>query len=234
MVNFISSKATVRGYIESEAVILGPTVVGERTIIGRNVIMGYPSKRTLNALDLITPVTIKEYDIMSKGSRVGEGCIIRPGTVIYEMAMLGNRVQTGHNVLIREGSTIGDGSLIGSSTKLDGTVKIGKNVNIQSNAYLPHLTVIEDNVFIAPNVCFTNDPYPQSGRLVGVRVCRNAIICANATILPGVEIGEGAVVGAGSVVTQDVPDGSVVVGNPARFHMTRKEFDEKRRRWIEG
>lgn len=36
------------------------------------------------------------------------------------------------------------------------------------------------------------------------------------TILPGVTIGKNAVIGAGSVVTHDVPDNTVVVGNPAR------------------
>ena len=43
-----------------------------------------------------------------------------------------------------------------------------------------------------------------------------ARIGANATILPGVEVGRTALVGAGAVVTRDVPEGAVVVGNPAR------------------
>lgn len=37
-----------------------------------------------------------------------------------------------------------------------------------------------------------------------------------AIILPGISIGDGAIVGAGSVVTRSVPDGTTVVGNPAR------------------
>jgi UDP-2-acetamido-3-amino-2,3-dideoxy-glucuronate N-acetyltransferase len=35
-------------------------------------------------------------------------------------------------------------------------------------------------------------------------------------ILPGIRIGRNAMVGAGAVVTRDVPDGKLVVGNPAR------------------
>ena len=35
-------------------------------------------------------------------------------------------------------------------------------------------------------------------------------------ILPGITIGAHAIVGAGAVVTRSVPDGAIVVGNPAR------------------
>lgn len=49
-----------------------------------------------------------------------------------------------------------------------------------------------------------------------VRIKDKAWIGFNVIILKGVTIGEGAVVGAGSVVTADVPDWTVVAGNPAR------------------
>jgi acetyltransferase-like isoleucine patch superfamily enzyme len=35
--------------------------------------------------------------------------------------------------------------------------------------------------------------------------------------LPGLTIGVNAMVGAGAVVTKSVPDGAIVVGNPARI-----------------
>jgi serine O-acetyltransferase len=39
---------------------------------------------------------------------------------------------------------------------------------------------------------------------------------ANATLLGDITIGAGATVGAGAVVTEDVPPGATVAGNPAR------------------
>jgi acetyltransferase-like isoleucine patch superfamily enzyme len=54
-------------------------------------------------------------------------------------------------------------------------------------------------------------------------------IGANATLLPGVVIGADALVGAGSVVVRDVPDGQVVVGNPARVIRSIREIAAYRR-----
>ena len=234
MTSHISQKTKNEGFIEKSAIVLGETTIGLGSIIAENVIIGFPIEKSLRTLKLLSEFDVNLYDIISKGSKIVKNCIIRSGTVIYETVELGDKVRTGHNVLIREGSIIGNESLVGSSSKLDGTVKIGKAVIIQSNAYLPHLTVIEDNVFVAPNVCFTNDPYPQSKHLIGVTVEKDAIICANSTLLAGVRIGKNAVVGAGAVVTKNVAPESVVIGNPARFLMTSKEFEEKRKKWKKG
>lgn len=228
---FVSPRAVIKGYLEDEAVVLGETVIGAKSLIGSTVMIGYPTRSKIKSVISAKSLNFEVYDSLSSGSKIGEDCVIRSGTIIYELAILGDRVETGHNVLIREGSQVDEGSLIGSSAKLDGKVEIGKNVSIQSNAYLPHLTVIRDGVFIAPNVCFTNDPYPKSKRLAGTLVKKNATIGANSTILPDLEIGENAVVGAGSVVTHDIPPDSVVIGSPARFLMKRQDFDEKRKKW---
>jgi acetyltransferase-like isoleucine patch superfamily enzyme len=228
---FISSKAKVDGCLEGDNIILGPTFIGEGSVIGRNVTVGYPTRKSVKAFRFSEPFAIENYDSLSQGAKIGKKCLIRSGSIIYETVTVADEVETGHNVLVREGSVLGEGVLIGSSTQLDGTVKVGRNVKIQSNVYLPHLTVIGDEVFISPGVYFTNDPYPPSGRLAGVVVERNAIIGAKACLLAGIRLGEGAVVGMGAVVTRDVPANTVVLGIPARHFMTREEYDEKKSRW---
>lgn len=55
----------------------------------------------------------------------------------------------------------------------------------------------------------TQGPSPRIGDRVEVG--------AGATIIGGIHIGNDAVIGAGAVVTKDVPEGAIVVGNPARI-----------------
>jgi acetyltransferase-like isoleucine patch superfamily enzyme len=83
------------------------------------------------------------------------------------------------------------------------------------------MVTIEDDVFIGPNVVFTDDPHPMlcpkyKECLGGVTVKRLARIGANCTLLPGVVIGENSLIGAGSVVTKNIPPNSVAAGSPAK------------------
>jgi len=229
--HFVSPKARVKGFLEGENIVLGSSTIGANSLIGRNVIVGYLVRKSLQGFAFSKDFSIERLDKASRGAKIGRNCIIRSGTVIYEDASIGNWVETGHNVLIRESSLIGEKTRIGTSTQLDGTVKIGRNVSIQSNVYLPHLTVIEDNAFLAPCVVITNDPYPPSQRRIGITVEKDAVIGANAIIVARVKIGEGSVVSAGAIVTKDVPPRKVVMGAPARVYATREEYDKKQAQW---
>jgi len=119
---------------------------------------------------------------------------------------------------ISKEAIIGDNCKIHSHVWIGARVKIGNNCKIQSFVFIPEGVTIEDNVFVGPHVCFTNDKHPPSGRdsWQPVLVRRGAKIGAGAVILPGITIGENAMVGAGAIVTKDVPDNVTVVGNPAR------------------
>ena len=122
---------------------------------------------------------------------------------------------------ILEGAQIGRDANICSHCFIEGDVVVGDSVTIKSGVQLWDGVRLEDEVYVGPNVTFTNDLYPRSKQIpeeyAKTRVCRGASIGANATILAGITIGVRAMVGAGAVVTRSVPPNAVVVGNPARI-----------------
>ena len=126
------------------------------------------------------------------------------------------------------GCQIGDDVKIGTFVEIQKGAKIGNRCKISSHSFICEGVTIEDEVFIGHNVTFTNDLYPRATNSDGslktekdwtctpTLVKRGASIGSSATLLCGITIGEHAVVGAGSVVTRDVPDYTVVAGNPAK------------------
>lgn len=122
---------------------------------------------------------------------------------------------------ILPGAVIGADCNICDGVFVENDVVVGDRVTVKCGVQLWDGVELEDDVFVGPNATFTNDAFPRSGMhpaaYARTLVRRGASIGANATILPGLTIGADAMVGAGAVVTRDVPDGVVVVGNPARI-----------------
>lgn len=153
-------------------------------------------------------------------------------------------VKLGKNVKICDfvnlyGCQIDDNSKIGTFVEIQKGSRVGKNCKISSHTFICEGLVIEDDVFVGHNVTFINDPYPRAttddGKLqteddwvcVPTHVKKGASIGSSATIMCGITIGENAIVGAGCIVTKDVPDNTIVIGNPARI---LKKVDEIKRR----
>ena len=129
----------------------------------------------------------------------------------------GTRVWEFTHVL--RGARIGRDCNLNSHVFVENDVVVGDRVTVKCGVYLWDGIRLEDDVFVGPNVTFTNDRRPRSRvRVPGVvtRVCAGASIGAAAVIGPGVTIGRHAMVGMGAVVTRDVPAHALVFGNPAR------------------
>ena len=171
-----------------------------------------------------------EYTEGSTPPIVGEGSVIRAGTIVYDDVETGSGLQTGHHALVRERTVLGDDVLVGTQVVIDGTTTVGDDVSMQTGVYVPRETTIGDGVFLGPNATLLNDMYPSVGRegdLVGPSIEDGASVGANATLLPGVTIGRNAFVAAGAVVTEDVPPERMAAGVPARVRSLPDEFSGK-------
>lgn len=116
-------------------------------------------------------------------------------------------------------------------------VNLGRDVAIYGSSYTmfsaePYLVTIGDNVHITGAQFLCHDgavlpfrkQYPKLEAAGPIKVGSNSFIGFGACILHSVTIGENCVVGAYALVTKDVPDGSVVAGNPARIIKTTQSY----------
>lgn len=107
---------------------------------------------------------------------------------------------------------IGRGTLVMPRAVVNASARVGAAAIVNTGAIIEHDCVTEDGVHISPCATLCG----------GVRVGRGSWVAAGSVVVPGVTIGSGATVGAGAVVVRNVPAGSVVVGNPAKFLRSAK------------
>lgn len=152
------------------------------------------------------PIENKKY------IEIGENCLLN-GNFIFE---------------IKEGKiTIGDRTFIGGGTFIcTDEIQIGNDVmfswgcTVTDNNSHSHIWPERKNDVLEwkrgldeNNIGAYKDwSNVKKGK---IKIKDKAWIGFNSIILKGVTIGEGAIVGAGSVVTKDVPDWTIVAGNPA-------------------
>ena len=124
-------------------------------------------------------------------------------------------------VVILPGAKVGTDCNVCAHSFIENDVVIGNRVTVKSGVQLWDGLRIADDVFIGPNVSFTNDKSPRSKHHLQsplvTEIESGASLGAGSVVLPGLRIGRHAMVGSGSVVTRSVPSNAIVMGNPARI-----------------
>lgn len=177
-------------HIAESVVIEKGVIIGNRVTIGPNSVI-----RSGSIIDDDTTIGCNTT-IGSEGFQlITDGENIPMHITHVGRCHICSNVYIGDNTCICN-SLFGGETYVGEGAKIDNLVHIAHNLYIGKNAVITaHVitcgsSVIEDEVWIAPN----------------------------SSILNGVTISKGAKVGLGSVVTRDVAPYTIVYGNPAKVH----------------
>lgn len=168
---------------------------------------------------------------------MGRGCLIYKPLLFHNPQF----VHIGNYTMIRPGARI---EAIVFDESRPPSLVIGSNVNIEQNVHLicSSRLVIGNDVTITGNCAIVDTKHPyddvSDARKIGdridpssfpVQIGENCFLGYGCVVLPGTSIGKHCIVGANSVVTRDVPDYSVIAGNPAAVV---KRYDCQKQDWV--
>jgi UDP-N-acetylbacillosamine N-acetyltransferase len=125
----------------------------------------------------------------------------RLATAVHPRAVVASDVRLGGGTVVAAGAVVNPGT------------RIGANVIVNTSASVDHECTIEDAVHIGPGARLGGRVTVRHGSWIGI----------GATVRDRRVIGRQSIVGAGAVVVDDVPDGVVTYGVPARVKRAVEE-----------
>lgn len=142
-------------------------------------------------LYLLGPTTPTRANLAAE---IGRRFALRYHTLIHPTAYVSPLAQIGQGVFVGANSVIGPGAHLGDHVFVNRGVTIGHDTHIGAFSRV--------------------QPGANLGGLS--RIGSGVTIAIGATLLERLVIGNGAFIGAGAVATEDVPEGVLVVGIPAK------------------
>lgn len=129
-------------------------------------------------------------DVFKRGQTAGFRFVtlVHPGATVAAGVELGEGAQIMAGAVLQPGTVVGANAIINTRASVDHDCRIGPHTHVGPGAVL----------------------------CGGVEIGEGSLVGAGATILPGVHVGNRCTVGAGALCREEVLDGAVVVGVPAR------------------
>ena len=177
------------GFIDNDKTKWGSSFFGYK-ILGGIQEVDKLSKQGVSFCNIITGSTISRYETSRD--------IVKYG---------GKLVNLMHPNVDLDMVKIGTGNYIQNDAIVQAGVSIGNNNSIHIGSLVSHQSIIGNSVFISFGCNIAGEVNIEDGVFVG----------AGATILPRLKIGKWSIIGAGAVIIKDVPEYSVIVGNPGRI-----------------
>jgi sugar O-acyltransferase (sialic acid O-acetyltransferase NeuD family) len=180
----------LRGYVDDAPETQGRSYVGVPVLGTSEALADMPDAQLV-----VCPGTPERYGVKRRiVERLGlpperYATLVHPGAIVPASCSLG----------------VGTVLLAGVVCTVD--VTIGDHVGVMPQSVFTHDDRLEDYVIVTAGVRLAGTVHVKEGAYLG----SGAVVRENRTI------GRGSQVGMGAVVLQDVPDGEVWVGNPARF-----------------
>ena len=183
--------------------------IGENTVLYPNCFVG-PNAKIGHSCVLFPSVTLYEYTEVGNRVRIHSGAVIGADGFGYDPVLQGQSV-THHEKIYHLGKVvIGDDVEIGANSSIDratlGETVVGPKVKIDNQVQIAHNCILEEGAIVCGS----------AGMAGGARLGKYAYIGGQSAVSNRVYVKAGAKVAGMTGVTKDVPEGSMVAGNPQR------------------
>ncbi|MBT2587165.1 acyltransferase [Arthrobacter sp. ISL-95] len=149
------------------------------------------------------------------GVSIGERAFLSPlANVDPDALALGADSFIAAHAYITGSITMGDDCTVNAFTVIRGNITMGNGVRIGA-----HTSILGFNHSMEPS----KPVFKQLLTSKGITIGDDVWIGSNVVVLDGVRVGSHAVLAAGAVVTKDVPEWTIVGGNPARRIRDRRD-----------